>query len=361
MTVIGWAFDAMEPFIAPDGNAMFFNSLNDGINTGIYFAAKINDSSFSYVGAFPIINQVDTPKLDAVYSMDVNDNLYWVSTREYPAEYENLQHVTLDSLAPLGFKNFGRVHGNFNINSPGWIIMDAAIDHDGNYLYICNAMFSTCGALPCFSKIVMTQKVNDSTFNRVPNTNSLLASVNDTDNYINYAPCITEDGLELYYTRALIAGSETEVLVATRSSTSAAFGTPVIIDNSLGEVPEGPTLTFDKSILYYHKKKGPFYSLFMRYRTGTINEVNEHKNGGTISAFPNPSSGGFDLSIDQVEPGEYELVIWNALGQEAYSSTVEITGNSAMHHVNDVGLKKGVYQVSLSGNAKVFYATITNF
>ena len=42
----GLSFDAMEPFISPNGNHLFFNNLNDGINTKLYYATKVNDSTF---------------------------------------------------------------------------------------------------------------------------------------------------------------------------------------------------------------------------------------------------------------------------------------------------------------------------
>jgi len=38
-------------------------NVNDGINTGIHFAAKTNDATFSYVGSFPAINQKTTPMI----------------------------------------------------------------------------------------------------------------------------------------------------------------------------------------------------------------------------------------------------------------------------------------------------------
>ncbi len=50
VTINGLLFDAMEPFISLNGNHLFFNNLNDGINTKLYYATKINDSTFNYVG-----------------------------------------------------------------------------------------------------------------------------------------------------------------------------------------------------------------------------------------------------------------------------------------------------------------------
>nr|HQU77731.1 hypothetical protein [Chitinophagales bacterium] len=40
VTVAGLTFDAMEPFLSPDGNTLFFNSLNAGGNTNLYQAER---------------------------------------------------------------------------------------------------------------------------------------------------------------------------------------------------------------------------------------------------------------------------------------------------------------------------------
>jgi len=50
VTINGLSFDAMEPFISPDGNYLFFNNLNDGVNTKLYYATKVNDLTFNFVG-----------------------------------------------------------------------------------------------------------------------------------------------------------------------------------------------------------------------------------------------------------------------------------------------------------------------
>ena len=93
----GLSFDAMEPFISPNGNYLFFNNLNDGINTKLYYATKINDSTFNYIGELTGANQTSTPHLDAVPDLDVNGNFYWTSTRDYPNELNNLFHGTFNA------------------------------------------------------------------------------------------------------------------------------------------------------------------------------------------------------------------------------------------------------------------------
>ena len=308
VTVNGYTLDAMEPHISPDGNALFFNSLNSGGTTSLYYAGRVNDSTFNLVGLMPVVNETVTPYLNAVASLDTADTFYWVSLRGYPTNINNLHRVTFGTSGPT---NFGRVYGNFNVNAPGYLIMDAAISYEGNYLYYCNAYFNSCAfGMPCASRMGIAQKVNDSTFNYLPNTNSIFANINDT-NYIVYAPVVTPDGLELYFTRALIGVAQTEICVSVRSNTLSAFSTPTTMISSLNNLPEAPTLTTNKNVLYYHKKSGGVFTIFMKYKTVStgITEVEIENN---ITIYPNPNNGSFTVKGKENE----SIIISNQLGQK---------------------------------------------
>jgi len=69
VNIIGLTFDAMEPFISPDGYYLFFNNINDGVNTKLYYATKINNSTFTFVGELTGTNQITTPHLDCILIM----------------------------------------------------------------------------------------------------------------------------------------------------------------------------------------------------------------------------------------------------------------------------------------------------
>lgn len=332
VTINGFTVDAMEPHISPDGNALFFNSLNNGVTTSLYYAAKVNDSTFNLVGLMPVVNETVTPYLNAVASIDTSDTFYWVSLRGYPGNINNLHRVTFGGSGPT---NFGRVYGNFNINAPGYLIMDAAISYEGNYLYYCNAYFNSCPfGLPCAARLGVAQKVNDSTFNYPPNTNSIFANVNDTS-YIVYAPVVTQDGLELYFTRALLNTPQTEICVSVRSNTLSAFSTPTVIITSPGNAPEGPTLTTNKNVLYYHKKSGGVYTIFMRYKTNVLG-INETKEEKVLSIYPNPNNGSFTIKGISTET----ILISNQLGQEIKTICLSDKSNFS-ETIND--LETGVY------------------
>ena len=83
VTIVGYTQDAMEPFISPDGNYLFFNNSNSLATTNLYYATRIDDVTFQFQGEIVGANSgVNT--LTAVPSMDMNDNFYFVSTRSYP-------------------------------------------------------------------------------------------------------------------------------------------------------------------------------------------------------------------------------------------------------------------------------------
>ncbi|MBE0673685.1 MAG: PD40 domain-containing protein, partial [Bacteroidales bacterium] len=275
VNITGLTFDAMEPFISPDGNTLFFNSLNSGGNTNLYYATKVNDSLFAYAG---LVNGTYDPSpshLDAVASLDSLNNFFWTSLRDYPTPMENL-HLGIYSSGNVS--SITRVYGDFNIydfNYPfGWLIMDAAINHQGDLLYFCNAKFdfsnTACVGAPCDSKIGVAQKVNDSTFNKLPQSNAIFSNVNDTINYIIYAPQVTKDGLELYYTRLLKSSFNTEICVSVRNSTTDTFSLPKVIHSNLGFLPEAASPSTDKQKIYYHQKDGTGkYHIYLRYKNLT--------------------------------------------------------------------------------------------
>ncbi len=268
VTINNLSFDAMEPFISSNGNYLFFNNLNDGVNTKLYYATKINDSTFNYVGELIGTNQPTTPHLDAVADMDSNGNFYWTSTRNYPNELNNLFHGTF-SIGNVS--DIERVQGDFNMNTSGWLVMDHGISLDGQFLYFNNARFDAVNCQgPCETTLGVAQKDDASTFSTLPNSESILQNINDA-NYIYYAPCISSDNLELYFTRYLkgqiTSSTVFEICVAVRGNSLSEFSIPkVLFSEVISNLIEAPTLTADKNIIYYHRKTSDSHKIMMRYR-----------------------------------------------------------------------------------------------
>ena len=173
VTVSGLTFDAMEPFVSLDGNTLFFNSLNSGGNTNLYYATKVDDSTFNFVGLVGGVYDSSLDHLDGVPSVDSLNNFFWVSLRNFPNLHRG--NYLLGNVS-----NITRTYGDFNIASPGWIIMDAAINYQGNLLYYCNAYFgptfTECPGVPCVARLGVAQKVNDSIFNKLINTDAIFSN-----------------------------------------------------------------------------------------------------------------------------------------------------------------------------------------
>jgi len=243
--ISGYNEDAMEPFISKDGNFLFFNSLNAGDSTRLYYATRVNDTTFNFEGEIAGIN--DTTHLDAVASMDINNVFYFVSTRDYPDVFENYQTGEFDNGVVTDVKC---LLGDFYIRRPGWLIMDAEINKEGDLLYYVNAKFPG-DPLPQEARLGIAEK-QDSTFEKLSSSDDILDYVNNSD-YLVYAPCISTDGNELYFTRIKKGTFVAEICVSVRSDTVLTFSMPQVIEIQ-GTSVEAPSLTNNGGRLYYHKK-----------------------------------------------------------------------------------------------------------
>jgi hypothetical protein len=260
VTISGYEADAMEPFVTRDGRYLFFNSLNDGVETTLYYATRTSDTHFVFQGEIAGVNGTP-PHLDAVASMDAASVFFYVSTRDYPAEIRNLRTGrfaggTVTGVAP--------VDGDFYLSSPpGWIVMDAEISGDGSALYYVNARFHG-GGLPAEAKLGVARK-QGAAFVKDPASDALFAHVN-SDDYLVYAPAAAVDASELYFTRIRRGTLVSEICVSLRGD-DGAYGLPKRLDIA-GSLPEAPTLTADGTRIYYHKKAddGRYHAFTMRRR-----------------------------------------------------------------------------------------------
>lgn len=269
ITINGYTSHAMEPFISPDGNTLFFNSINDGNNTKIYYATKVNSTTFTFQGELDGANESQAAQLNAVADLDALNNFYWTSVRDYPARIDNLHHGTYTNGAVY---DIGRVQGDFYNTNPGWLVMDHGISHDGQFLYYNNARFDETNCMgPCETFLGIAKWTSPKNFMKTADSYDILQNINDS-NYIYYAPCITTDNLELYYTRyakgAVTANTLAEICVATRTADTEVFSQPtVLFSNTIGNgIIEAPTLTTDKQLMYYHQKVNGLHVIMMRIR-----------------------------------------------------------------------------------------------
>lgn len=347
LNIIGLPLDAMEPSISANGNYLFFNNINDGVTTSLYYATKVNDSIFTFAGVLAGASQTITPRLDAVASSDSINRFYWTSLRDFPTQFDNCFRGTFNGTDVV---NIGRLHGTFYIYTIGWLMMDAAISYDGDLLYYTNAYFGPtyagCGGVPCQGKLGVAQKQNDSTFNKLSNSDGIMKNINDT-NYVVYAPSISKNGLELYYTRFLKSNLSlgTQICVSVRTNFADTFSLPSIFHPFSILTPEATTLTSDQSKIYYHKKSSGLYKLFMRYRTSTTG-INETGNIRGVTIYPNPSNNLINVNLSNPNM-DYTIEVYSILGQQLLK-----TSDNTVIDISD--LTRGIYILTIKQENKIW-------
>jgi hypothetical protein len=251
----GYSGNMMEPFLSRDGNTLFFNNLNSAPeNTNLHWAIKINDSSFQYNGE---IAGVNTRDLEGVPTLDRDSNLYFVSTRNYSRTLSTLYQCHYSN--GIG-SNVHLVNGVSKLMA-GWVNFDIEVSADGQSLYFVDSKFDQSGN-PSSADLVIAQK-KDSGFERQANTDYLMHNINTEG--LEYAASISADNLVLFFTRVdlpLNANSTPVILYATRKSISDPFSVPSKVQSITG-FAEGPSISADQHILYYHKKENDHFVLYM--------------------------------------------------------------------------------------------------
>lgn len=254
VTIRGYSGHAMDPFITRDGNYLFFNTYKEGGDTRLYYARKINDATFTFIGEIQGANG-KASNFDAVPSMDSEGRFYFLSTRNYYRDYNNVYSG-----------NFleGRVYdldaqpGNFYRSTPGWIVTDAEVSSDGSLLYFANAKY-TGGRVPDSADIGIA-RMNYGTFNIDRKLSGILNNVNTGDS-LEYAPSVSSDGLELYFARLDSCAGSSRLFLARRNSIVEPFGEPERIAVLDGQA-ESPSISQDKKTLYYHTRDDDVYAIY---------------------------------------------------------------------------------------------------
>jgi Tol biopolymer transport system component len=257
---------AMEPFIAPDGKTLYFNNSNEpGVDTNLYVATRLGPTSFRYVGELAGAN---SPTLDAVPSMDLDGRLYFTSVRQYGRD---LKSIFVGQLRSGALDSVHAVDGTFTPAIPGWINMDVSVSADGTMMYISRARFEAGVPFPKESDLMVAARSGDA-FAIDPRSQHLLAAVNTPA--LEYAPAISTDGLELYFTRASGLGTgsaeavSVRILVARRARADAAFDAPRVLDHLSGYV-EAPSPSLDGRELFFHKKVDGRFMIYRAVRRDT--------------------------------------------------------------------------------------------
>lgn len=259
VAILGYTGNAMEPFISKDGNYLFFNNSNDPAEfTDLYFAKRTSRGSFVFAGRLAGAN-APPPSLDAVASMDAHGVFYFISSRVYGSTLKTL-HAGIfqgDRLASVTL-----VPGDVAVGAANWATMDAEISADGGTLYFADAYFDG-GPLPAQSDLALAHREGEGSFRRDTNSAAILLNINSAD--LEYAPSISADGLELFFTRYSIASRQFGIWRSRRASIADAFAPAEYLTSFKGFV-EAPTLSADGRTMYFHKKVGGKYVIFRATR-----------------------------------------------------------------------------------------------
>jgi Tol biopolymer transport system component len=251
VTIQGYDGHAMEPFITRDGHYLLFNNLNHpSENTDLHYAERVDDVTFRYVGR---IDGVNTPALEGVATMDRDNLFYFVSTRSYDQSSSTIYRGTFSTGRVAGVE---LVPGVSRVQ-PGMVNFDVDVSPDGNTMYFVDSRFAN-GA-PETADIVIAER-RGTGFERMSRSDEIMRNVNSSD--LEYAACISADGLTLFFTR-LHKGltGDAVIFIARRSSSTAAFDQPLRLSAIDGFV-EGPALSPDERSLYYHRRDGDRFVIY---------------------------------------------------------------------------------------------------
>jgi hypothetical protein len=264
VSIEGYEGSAMEPFISPDGHYLFFNNENDpNVDTNLHFAERIGKLSFRYLGELPGANSA---VLDAAASLDRSGHFYFTTVREYDRTMSSVYTGDFDGKA---VRNVHPVPGSISPQTPGTINMDVSISPDGQTLCISRAVIFPGAPSPRRSQL-MVARLKGGAFSIDPASEAIMKNVNTPA--LQYAPSISADGRELYFTRAsqLAAGPQApgatvRIMVATRTSVNEPFGVPQALTALSGFV-EAPTISLEGKEMFFHKKVGHKFAIYRAQR-----------------------------------------------------------------------------------------------
>ncbi|TXI47887.1 MAG: hypothetical protein E6Q50_12515 [Lysobacter sp.] len=251
----GYDGDVMEPFLTRDGRYLIFNNSNHpSVDTNLHYAERVDDARFRYKGE---VRGANTAKLDAVATMDRDGVFYFVSLREH--------EKTRDSIFRGAFRD-GTLSGVEAV--PGIsrkkalsINFDVDISPDGARMYVVDGRFDLLWVLgPKAADIVAMDRRGDG-FVPAPDSAAVLRAVNS--DVLEYAPSVSADGRTLLFTRLRRGlGAEPAIYVSQRDDPARPFG-PARRLAALEGFVEATTFSVDERTIYYHKKVGDRFALFM--------------------------------------------------------------------------------------------------
>ena len=250
VAIEGYSDHAMEPFIARDGQTLFFNNRNEPAEeTDLHWATRIDDTHFRYQGK---LTSANSDHLDGVASLARDGTFALTSLRAFESRGATIW--------------IGRWDGaltNLNLETalapgrPPQFNMDGELSAGGSHFYVTDNLWALIGGLRS-SDIRLSVRENGR-WRRAPEFDSMFAAIN-TRNALEYAPATNEAETELYFTRLtlrFLRPPRFETFVAVRANPNSPFGPPERIDALRGYV-EAPSVAPDGALYVHAMVNGRF-------------------------------------------------------------------------------------------------------
>jgi hypothetical protein len=244
--------EMMEPFLSRDGRLLFFNTRDDRPeHTDLLVAARIDARTFRCLGP---VRGANSPSLDAVPSLDRTGRLYFVSTRAYDTSLNTLYFGRFAQAQVSGV----RALDGLAAPEPGRVMFDAEISADGRSLYFVDGRFILGRSIPWDADLFVARRYSEGRFARDGRSARLFARLN-TD-ALEYAPAISADERELFFTRASrMPFAQPSIWRATRPAVGVPFSAPAKL--SIAGFVEAPSIAPDGSV-YFHRREDGRYRLY---------------------------------------------------------------------------------------------------
>lgn len=258
VSIAGYNDHAMEPFIARDGQTLFFNNRNEPAEeTDLHWATRIDDTHFRYQG---LLTSANSDHLDGVASFARDGTFAFTSLRAFESRGATIWTGRWD----------GRTLTNLNLETalapgrPPQFNMDGELSASGGRFYVSDNVW---GLFRLRSSDLRVAVRENGRWRRAPESNSWFAAIN-TRNALEYAPATNEAETELYFTRLtlpFLRPPRFETFVAVRANPTTPFGPPERIDALEGYV-EAPSVAPDGA-LYVHAMVNGRFTLMRSART----------------------------------------------------------------------------------------------
>lgn len=255
VTIEGYSGSAMEPFITPDGRYLLFNSSNVEPNiASLQLATRIDAQTFLYQGELEGATVNEPGVLSGTPTVDRSGSLFFVSPRSYAETLSTIYAAQFSSGQVTDVHLLQGVSGEV----PGFVDFDVTVSFGGSALYVSVGDFRG-GSGPTSASIRLYDRLGDG-FILDPASSTTLHTVNAVAK-LDYAPGISSDGLELFFTAANPAiGQAPTIYRAARASPSKPFGPAQRIAAITG-FAEAPSISADGTTLYYHELVGSQYRI----------------------------------------------------------------------------------------------------